>query len=91
MMEKREEEGNKDQGEILGRPNQILSFDTVRIAYKTTPSTILRCPAKVFIELLPGNDREINRQTHRHASNKSFIVQYICCRENVFIESLPSN
>jgi hypothetical protein len=52
--------------EVLGRTNRLLSFNKTRIAYKTTPPTILRCRGKVFTELLPSNDRGVHRQTHRH-------------------------
>jgi hypothetical protein len=48
-----------------GRTNRLQSFDMRRTAYKTTPP-IICCLGKVFTELLPSNDRDIHRQTHRH-------------------------
>jgi hypothetical protein len=49
-----------------GKNNSLFPFDTKPAAYKTTSPIILRCRWNVFTELLPGNDREIHRQTYRH-------------------------
>jgi hypothetical protein len=44
----------------------LLSFNTTRIVYKTTPLTILHCGKNVFIVLLRIRVRDKHRQTHRH-------------------------
>jgi hypothetical protein len=51
--------------EVIGRNNPLLSFDTTRTAYKTTPQTIIRCRGNVCTDYLPSNDRGRQRQTHR--------------------------
>jgi hypothetical protein len=52
-----------DKKEVLGRSSSLLSFHTQRIAYKTTPPTILCCCWNVLPKPLPGNG--IQRQTNR--------------------------
>jgi hypothetical protein len=70
--------------EILGRTNRLLCFDATRTAYKTTPPTI-HCCGNIYTKLLPNNDRGIHTQTHRHASNNSFVVA------RILTGPLPSN
>jgi hypothetical protein len=55
--------------ECLGRTKRLLSFDTTRTAQKTTP-TILGCRENVVSELLPGNDRGIQREREREREEK---------------------
>jgi hypothetical protein len=74
---------------VLGRTNRLISFDTTRTAYKTSPSIILLCCGNAFTELLPSNDMGIHKQTH--ASYNSSIVACIRYHGNVFTEPFPSN
>jgi hypothetical protein len=41
--------------------NSLPSFHTTRVAYKTTPPTLLRCRGNVFTEPVPNNDKRIHR------------------------------
>jgi hypothetical protein len=86
--------------EVVGRTSSLLSFGTIRTAYKTTPPAILRCRGNVFTELLRGNDRGIRRPTdacvqgydRSVASEYSYFnVACIRCRGNVFTEPLRSS
>jgi hypothetical protein len=63
--------------EVLRRTNCILSFDMTRTAQESTP-TILPCGGKVFTELLPNDDKWMNRQIH--AFNSFVTVAYILFR-----------
>jgi hypothetical protein len=51
--------------EVLGRTNNLLSFNTTWIAQKTKTPEILRCRRNVFTNLLSKNDMGTYRLTHR--------------------------
>jgi hypothetical protein len=59
----------KKEEKALGITNHVLSFDTTRTAWKTTPPIIFLlprmflCRIKVFTEPLPSNDRLIHIHT----------------------------
>jgi hypothetical protein len=70
--------------EILGRTSSLLTFDTTRTAYKTTPPTILCCHGNVFTEFLPSSD---GGDTHTDTRVQQF---FHCCvyslpRERVYL------
>jgi hypothetical protein len=46
--------------EALGRTSSLLSLDTIGIALKSVPSTVLSCRGNVFPETLSCKDNGIN-------------------------------
>jgi hypothetical protein len=85
-MEEREREN------VLMRISRLLSFDMTWTAYKTTPSTILRCHGNVFTVPLPRNDMG---DTHTHwwewfmkyaidMNSGTMILWHICSRQELW-------
>jgi hypothetical protein len=86
-----------------GRTNRLL-FPLIRhgTPQKTTPLTILNCRGNVLTQLLPSNERDIHRQTHRQeillllrvfvATGKSLPSRCLAMKGGIhFTKPLPSN
>jgi hypothetical protein len=66
--------------EVLDRIYHLISFNTSRVASKTTPPAFFHCRENVITEFLPSNNYG-DTQTHRHAYQTNLLFLSVFAAE----------